>query len=151
MTDPEYGSIERELRIDARPEVVYEVLTSPRYIREWWDAETDADMSSATTGSLTWTDESTGTSQSEHFTVVDADPPRTFSFTWVADEAARSLLVTFTLDADGAGTRLRLVESGFREHGWDAVTVEATYRDHVRGWDTCLANLAETAERVAAP
>jgi uncharacterized protein YndB with AHSA1/START domain len=33
----EYGSIERELRIDATPEVVYEVISSPEHLREWCD------------------------------------------------------------------------------------------------------------------
>lgn len=36
----EYGSIERELHIDASPEVVFEVLSSPEHIRDWWSAET---------------------------------------------------------------------------------------------------------------
>ena len=38
----EHGSIEREIHVDASPEIVFEVITSPEHIREWWNgAETD--------------------------------------------------------------------------------------------------------------
>jgi uncharacterized protein YndB with AHSA1/START domain len=35
----EYGSIERELQIEAPPEVVFEVISTPEHIREWWGAD----------------------------------------------------------------------------------------------------------------
>lgn len=35
----EYGSIERELHVDAPPQVVFDVLTDPEHIRDWWSAE----------------------------------------------------------------------------------------------------------------
>ena len=37
-TGMEFGSIERELHIEASPEVVFEVLSSPEHIRDWWSA-----------------------------------------------------------------------------------------------------------------
>jgi uncharacterized protein YndB with AHSA1/START domain len=36
----DYGTIEREVRIEAPPEVVFDVITSPEHIRDWWSAET---------------------------------------------------------------------------------------------------------------
>jgi uncharacterized protein YndB with AHSA1/START domain len=33
----EYGSIEREVHIEASPEVVFEVITSPEHIKDWWE------------------------------------------------------------------------------------------------------------------
>ena len=35
----EYGSIEREIHIDASPEVVFEVVSSPEHLQEWWPDE----------------------------------------------------------------------------------------------------------------
>src|SRR5215475_13538612 len=32
----EYGSIEREIHVEASPEVVFEVVSSPEHISEWW-------------------------------------------------------------------------------------------------------------------
>ncbi|HET9422181.1 MAG TPA: SRPBCC family protein, partial [Nocardioides sp.] len=37
----EYGSIEREISIDATPEVVYEVISAPEHMREWWPDEAE--------------------------------------------------------------------------------------------------------------
>ena len=82
----------------------------------------------------------------EAFTVVDARPPRTFSFRWThpAGEVAvegNSLLVTFDLTPAGAGTLLRMTESGFREMGWELAVLEQRYQDHVTGWDFFLPRL----------
>jgi uncharacterized protein YndB with AHSA1/START domain len=89
----------------------------------------------------------------EYLTVVDADAPRRFSFSWVADGApatpANSLLVTFELTPDGPGTLLKMTESGFREKGWETAVLEETYADHVRGWDLFVGNLGDYAARVA--
>ena len=52
----EYGSIERELHIDAAPEVVFEVLSSPEHIRDWWSAETEFEPVAGAAAMLTWTD-----------------------------------------------------------------------------------------------
>jgi hypothetical protein len=62
------------------------------------------------------------------------------------------LLVTFELSPSGAGTVLRLTESGFRERDWGIAVLEEAYQDHVTGWDFYLPRIVERAERqVAAP
>jgi uncharacterized protein YndB with AHSA1/START domain len=151
----EYGSIERELHIDASPEVVFEVVSSPEHIRDWWDAETEFDPVDGSANTLTWTDQATGRAKPTPFTVVRSDPPRLFSFRWTHDpgESAgpgNSLLVTFELSPSGDGTTLRFREDGYRERGWEAAVLEATYNDHRQGWDFYLPRLAETAHRLAA-
>jgi uncharacterized protein YndB with AHSA1/START domain len=150
----EYRSIERELHIDASPEVVFEVLSSPEHIRDWWSAETEFQAAAGATGSLTWTDEATGRQHSTPFTVIEADPPRTFSFRWTYDAAeiagaGNSLLVTFELVPVGEGTTLHFRETGYRERSWEAAVLEAHYNDHRQGWDFYLPRLAEIASRRA--
>lgn len=150
----EYGSIERELQIDASPEVVFEVLSSPEYIRQWWSAETEIEPSAGATGTLTWTDASSGDRQSTALTVVEANPPHRFAFRWTHDEndvaaTGNSMLVTFDLVPDGNGTTVRFRESGFRERGWEAALLEARYNDHRQGWDFYLPRVVETAHRLA--
>ncbi|MFF4266695.1 SRPBCC domain-containing protein [Streptomyces virginiae] len=156
-TAMEYGSIERELHIDASPEVVFEVLSSPEHIREWWSADTAFEPVAGATARLTWTDEDTGRQQSSPFTVVEADPPRSFSFRWTYDETeteaagpGNSLLVTFELVPTDKGTTVRFRESGYRERGWEAAVLEAHYNDHRQGWDFYLSRLVATADRLAA-
>ena len=150
----EYGSIERELHIAASPEVVFEVLSSPEHIRDWWSAETQFEPVAGAASRLTWTDQDTGRQQSTPFTVVEADPPRRFSFRWTYDDAVaapgNSLLVTFDLVPSGDGTTLRFSETGYRERGWEAAVLEAYYDDHRQGWDFYLPRVAEAANRLAA-
>jgi uncharacterized protein YndB with AHSA1/START domain len=151
----EHGSIERELHIDASPEVVFEVLSSPEHIRGWWSAETEFEPVAGTMSRFTWTDQDTGGQQSAPFVIVEADPPRTFSFRWTHDEGqvagpGNSLLVTFELVPVGEGTTVRFRETGYRERGWEAAVLEAQYNDHRQGWDFYLPRLAEAANRLAA-
>ena len=49
--------------------------------------------------------------------------------------------------ASGDGTLLTRTESGFRESGWAAAVLDEHYRDHMRGWDSVLPNLAGTSPR----
>ncbi|MFG2789695.1 SRPBCC family protein [Streptomyces sp. NPDC048419] len=149
----EYGSIEREIRIEATPDVVYEVVSKPEHLREWWPDEADFDPVPGGTGRITFGDPSTPDAQVESLTVVEADPPRRFSFRWVHDygEIAtpdNSFLVTFDLIPAGTGTLLRFTESGFRERGWEAAVLEEAYGDHVKGWDHFLPRLVAYAARV---
>lgn len=149
----EYGSIEREIHIDASPEVVFEVISSPAHIREWWGAETDLEPAPGATGELVWGDEATPRAMVQPITVVDAEPPRLFSFRWVypGDEVAtpvNSLLVTFELAPSGVGTALRMTETGFREKGWEAAVLEEQYQEHVDGWNTFIPRIAEYATQL---
>lgn len=152
----DYASIERELHIDASPEVVFEVLSSPKHIRDWWSAETRFEPIPGTASRLTWTDQATGRQQSTPFTVVEVDPPRRFSFRWTYEDEGQlagpgnSLLVTFELVPSGQGTTVRFNETGYRERGWEAAVLEANYNDHRQGWDFYLPRLAEAANRLAA-
>jgi uncharacterized protein YndB with AHSA1/START domain len=150
----EYGSIERELSIDAAPEVVYEVISSPEHLREWWPDDAEFDPVPGGTGTVTFGDPAAPDAKIEPLTVLEADPPRRFAFRWVYDEApatgANSFLVTFDLVRSGGGTLLRFKETGFRERGWEAAVLEEAYLDHVRGWDHFLPRLVACADRLVA-
>lgn len=151
----EHGSIERELHIDAPPDVVFEVLSSPDHVRQWWSAETEFEPVGGAASSLTWRNDDTGEVHTTPFTIVDVDPPRLFSFRWTYDEGdvagpGNSLLVTFELAPSGEGTTLRFRETGYRERGWEAAVLEAYYNDHRQGWDFYLPRVAEIASRLAA-
>ncbi|MER6346278.1 SRPBCC domain-containing protein [Streptomyces sp. NPDC001595] len=149
----EYGSISREIRIEATPEVVYQVISSPEHLREWWPDEADLETPEpGATGTVRFG--SGSSAKVELLTVVEADPPRRFAFRWVGEEGqapgpGNSLLVTFDLVPDGDGTLLRFSEAGFRERGWEAAVLEEAYRDHARGWDHFLPRLAGYAAEVA--
>ena len=151
----EFGTIEREIHIDASPDVVYEVVSSPEHIREWWSADSEFDAVPGGTGEFVWGDETSPRAHVVPFTVVEAEPSRRFSFRWfppVGDNPApdKSLLVTFELAPAGEGTVLRLTETGFREMGWEAAVLEAQYQEHVDGWTFHLGNLVDYATHLVA-
>jgi uncharacterized protein YndB with AHSA1/START domain len=138
-------SIARELKIDASPEVVYEVISTPEHLREWWPDEANVVATPGAVGSITF-----GPDGVVPLTVVEADPPRRFSFRWAhpADEAAsaaNSVLATFDLVPDGDGTLLKFVETGFDE----AARSDDEFKDHTTGWDHFLPRLTPYAEKVA--
>jgi uncharacterized protein YndB with AHSA1/START domain len=140
----EFGSIERDLEVDASPEVVFEVISRPEHIQEWWADEARFAPVPGNAGELFWRDEASGDTMTVALTVVDVDPPKRFSFRWCyagPERTGESLLVTFDLAPTGAGTRVRMTESGFREQGWQAAVLEEQYRDHESGWDHHLSRL----------
>ncbi|WP_034090294.1 SRPBCC family protein [Streptacidiphilus albus] len=150
----EFGTIEREIYVEAPPEVVFDVVSSPDHLKEWWPDDARYDPTPGSTGEIVFGErDADGTVM--QFTVVDVRPPRTFSFRWThpAGEAAaagNSLLVTFELTPSGGGTLLRMTESGFREMGWEVAVLEQQYQDHVTGWDFYLPRLAPCAEKLEA-
>ena len=150
----EFGTIEREIYVEAPPETVFEVVSSPDHLKEWWPDDARYDPTPGSTGEIVFGErDADGTVM--QFTVVDVRPPRTFSFRWThpAGEAAaagNSLLVTFELTPSGGGTLLRMTESGFREMDWEVAVLEQQYQDHVTGWDFYLPRLAPCAEKLEA-
>jgi uncharacterized protein YndB with AHSA1/START domain len=149
----EYGKIEREIEINASPATVFEVITSPEHLTQWWPDEAVIDPTPGAVGELVFGERSSADAQIPQVTVVEAEPPRLFSFRWVypvgeiADET-NSLLVTFELFAHGDGTLLRMTETGFREKGWEVAVLEQQYREHGAGWDYFLPRLAAYAPTV---
>ncbi len=143
----EYGTLARQIHIEATPEVVFEVVSRPEHIREWWSDDVTLDPSPGAVGELIWGDRA----QVAPITVVDVNPPHRFSFRWVGPEnepaaAGNSLLVTFDLEPSGGGTLLRLTETGFREKGWEVAVLEEAFREHEEGWDMFLPRLRKYAE-----
>ncbi|MBY8879643.1 SRPBCC domain-containing protein [Actinacidiphila acidipaludis] len=147
----EFGKLEREIRIDAAPEIVFDVVSRPEHLRMWWPDEASFAPEPGAVGELAWN----GHAAVEAITVVEVDPPRKFSLRWLAPQGqapgdGNSLLVTFELEPSGDGTILRLTESGWREKGWEAAVLEETFHDHERGWDLFLPRLRSYAPSVVA-
>jgi uncharacterized protein YndB with AHSA1/START domain len=149
----EQGTIERDIHVDASPEVVFEVVSSPEHMREWWPDDARFEPTPGAAGELAWRNDETGETMTVALAVVEVDPPRRFSFRWCfsePDRAGESLLVTFDLTPTGAGTQVRMTETGFREMGWEIAVLEEQYRDHVTGWDHYIPALGAYVARLMA-
>ena len=141
----EFASLEREVFVAASPEVVFEVVSRPEHIREWWPDDAAYDATPGSTGSIRFGDPADGGAV-EPLTVVDVRPPESFTFRWTDSD----LLVTFSLTPMGEGTLLKLTETGFREAGWGQAVLEKTYSEHEQGWDFFLPRIAPYVARLAA-
>ncbi|GCD95714.1 SRPBCC domain-containing protein [Embleya hyalina] len=151
----EFGTIEREIHIDASPEVVFDVVSSPEHLREWWPDEAEFPAVPGGEGRIGFGNCAEGDGTWMRFTVVEAVPPRLFSFRWTHPEgepaaSGNSNLVVFALEPAGTGTLLRMTESGFRERGWDEAKIAAEYAEHTTGWDHYLPRLPTYAAKVGA-
>jgi len=142
----EFGTIEREVFIDASPEVVFEVISQPEHVREWWPDDAQYEATPGSTGHIVFANAG-GADHVAQLEVLEVLPPHTFSFRWTQPEGepakeGNSLLVTFTLTPKDGGTMLTMVESGFREMGWEAAVLEAQYNDHLSGWSYFIPRVA---------
>jgi len=148
----EFGTIEREMFIEASPEVVFDVVSDPSHVQQWWPDEAHYDAVPGSTGNIIFGQHGNDVAVVA-FTVLEVRPPRTFSFRWTQPTGEQavpgnSVLVTFDLTPSGTGTLLKMTESGFREMGWEAALLEQQYNDHVTGWDFYLPRLVSYAATV---
>ena len=146
--------IERETVIDAPVERVWQLITEAEHVGRWFgDAGATIDLRPGGEMVIRWSDH--GVTQGR---VVAVEPHTRFSYRWApfadpaGDEPAEgnSTLVEFTLAAEGDGTRLRVVETGFASL---ATSEEQRVRNHASktgGWRSELDELAQYAATVAA-
>lgn len=151
-TTTDFSVIERSLYIDASPATVFEVVSRPEHIVEWWSDAAELDPAPGGSGFVAFGDLENG-GQRVEITVDEAVPARLFAFRWAYADGAEagpgnSNLVTFELSPEGSGTRLRFKETGFAERGLDETAARAMHADHSSGWDYFLPKLAAYAPGV---
>jgi uncharacterized protein YndB with AHSA1/START domain len=148
----EFGTLERQIYVEAAPEIVFEVVSDPAHVRQWWPDDAQYEPTPGSAGEIVFGDRDTGGTV-VGLTVVERQPPRTFSFRWThptGEVAAvgNSLLVTFDLTPSGGGTLLTMTETGFREMGWEVAVLEQQYAEHSTGWDFYLPRLTAYVARL---
>jgi uncharacterized protein YndB with AHSA1/START domain len=145
-------SVEREIVIEASPEVVWGVITEPEQISRWFSDEADLEGRVGADGTLTWKPGGRGRQKELDLNVpirvVEAEPFRRFSFRWnhaigVEPDERNSALVELSLIEEADGTRLRVLESNI-----DAVTHDdegkASYvKEHEHGWARHLGEMLD--------
>ena len=149
----EYGSIEREIQVDASPEIVFDVVSSPEHLKEWWPDEAAIEPRVGAEGHIVFRRDPPEGDTVVRVMVMDARPPRHFSFRWVYEEGqvpspSNSFLVTFDLEPVGKGTLVKMKETGFREQGWEEAVAQEAHRDHSEGWDYFIPRLGAYLARL---
>jgi len=93
--------IRREIVLPAPREEVWEALTEPERLEDWFANDVDLDLRPGGGASFRWSN-----GEERHATVTEVDHERRLSFEW-EDEGE----VELTLDDDADGTRLTVIES----------------------------------------
>ena len=143
-------TISAEIAIDAPPEVVWTIVTEPQHLARWFSDEAEVDLRPGGAMLLTWHGHG-----SYRARVETVDPPHTFAFRWLRREdndpaPGTSTLVEMTLVPSGAGTTLRVVESGFDELAWPEDERARYSAENAKGWVVELDELSAYAAVVAA-
>jgi uncharacterized protein YndB with AHSA1/START domain len=145
-------SVEREILIEASPEVVWRVITEPEQISRWFSDEARIDGRPGRDGTLTWRPGGRGGDRELDLVVpirvVEAEPFRRFSFRWNHPEGAgpdqsNSALVEFSLVEEADCTRLRVLESGIDAVTHDAEGKARYLESHEQGWERHLGEMLD--------
>jgi uncharacterized protein YndB with AHSA1/START domain len=138
--------VEREVFVEARPEVVWGVVTQPEAFAKWY-AFGGAKLDLRPGGRLIMRWDEHG----EFWGFVEkVEPGRRFAFRYAVDPRTEpapgnSNLVEFTLTPEGEGTRLRVVESGFERLDVSPDERAKRAEESAQGWDGGLAALTALA------
>jgi uncharacterized protein YndB with AHSA1/START domain len=137
--------IEQEILIAAPPEVVWELVTDPEHVGAWFGDAAEIDLRPGGDAALTWEGHGTFLARLER-----VEPPRFFSFRWARPKdtppaEGNSTLVEFSLSAEGDGTRLRVVESGFAALAVPEDERAQRFADNTEGWNIELGHWRDYA------
>lgn len=132
--------IERTIRLDRPPREVWPALTTAEGLSAWFGERASIDLRPGGAASMTFAGGMT-----VQMRVERVEEPNVFGYTWrlpdLPEHDPRRTYVEFTLEPDGAGTTLRVTETGFAQLPLD--TRAETYDSHSEGWARELAELAE--------
>ncbi|HTW07915.1 MAG TPA: SRPBCC domain-containing protein [Acidimicrobiales bacterium] len=132
--------IERTVTLTGPPREVWQALTTADGLSAWFGKQATIDVRPGGAATTTFAGGMTVDMRVER-----VEEPTVFAYTWrlpdlPADDPRRTY-VEFTLEPDGDGTVLRVVETGFAQ--LPVETWRNTYDSHSEGWSRELAELAE--------
>jgi uncharacterized protein YndB with AHSA1/START domain len=130
-------AIEREVRIDASPETVFDFFTDPAKMVQWKGAEATLDPRPGGVYRVQMNEQAIAVGE---YVVVDPPNRLVFTWGWEGDFAATppgSSTVDVTFTPDGDGTVVRLVHSGLPS--------PESAELHGQGWDEYMPRLAIAA------
>ncbi len=132
--------IERTVEVAHPPGKVWAALTTAEGLGAWFGDEATIDLRPGGAARMRWS-----SGFRVEMRVERVEEPTVFGFTWqiygLPEDDPRRTYVEFTLEAAGAGTRLRVVESGFAQLPEDAY--RAAYDGNTKGWASELGELVD--------
>jgi uncharacterized protein YndB with AHSA1/START domain len=146
VVDPAAFTVRRSIRIAATRDAVWDAITDPAQIAQWFGQTAELEALEVGAGGVLGFDGY----GAFPFVIEALDPGRSISYRWSNENArpvspvdpAHSTVFTFTLDADGDGTSLTVVETGFASLADPAGSLEGNRQ----GWDAELDELVAYLE-----
>lgn len=134
--------IERTVSLSRPPHEVWTALTTAEGLSAWFGERATIDLRPGGVATMTFAGGLTVEMRIER-----VEEPTVFAYTWrlpdLREDDPRRTYVEFTLQPDGDGTLLRVVETGFAQ--LPVGTRRDTYGSHADGW---LRELTELAEHI---
>lgn len=130
--------IERTVTLTRPPHEVWRALTTAEGLSAWFGEQASIDLRPGGAATMTFAGGLTVDMRVER-----VEEPTVFAYTWrlpdLPEDDPRRTYVEFTLEPDGGGTALRVVETGFAQLPID--TRRQAYDSHRDGWSRELAEL----------
>jgi uncharacterized protein YndB with AHSA1/START domain len=131
--------IERRATLNRAPSEVWKALTTAEGLGAWFGERATIDLRPGGVATMTFAGGMTVDMRVER-----VEEPTVFAYTWrlpdLPEADPRRTYVEFTLEPDGDGTLLHLIEAGFAQLPVD--TRRDTYDSHSEGWSRELSELA---------
>ncbi len=138
--------IERTVVIAHPPAKVWAALTTAEGLSAWFGQQAAIDLRPGGAASMKWDNGHTADMRVER-----VEEPAVFGFTWhiygLPEDDPRRTYVEFTLEPDGDGTRLTVVESGFAQLSGEAY--RTAYDGNTGGWASELGELVDYLDAAA--
>jgi uncharacterized protein YndB with AHSA1/START domain len=106
-------TISFDFDLNHKPEKVWRAITDPALLTEWLLPVVDLKLEPGATFAFR-TQPYPGWDGVVNCRMLDIEPQRKLSYSWVVGDMVLDTVVTFTLTPTASGTRLSLVQSGFK-------------------------------------
>ena len=130
--------IERTVRIERPVDDVWAAITTADGLSSWFGQHTDIDLRVGGLATLSWDEGHVANLRIERL-----EPPTVFGYTWgifgLPEGDPRRTYVEFTLAAEGTGTSLTVMESGFSQLAPDEH--DTAFNGNTGGWRSELDEL----------
>ena len=130
--------IERTVRVECPLEQAWAAITTAEGLGTWFGQSAEVDLQVGGSAILRWD----GDHRAE-LRIERIEPPTCFGYTWgingLPDSDSRRTYVEFTLAADGDGTTVTVVESGFAQLAPEEH--EKAFNGNTDGWKNELDEL----------
>ncbi|HEY4024608.1 MAG TPA: SRPBCC domain-containing protein [Pseudonocardiaceae bacterium] len=132
--------IERTVELTQPPARVWTAITTAEGLAAWFGDTATIDLRPGGAAHMTF-----GTEHAADMRVERVEEPTAFGFTWhifgLPEDDPRRTYVEFTLEPNGTGTRLTVVETGFAQLSADAH--HTAFDGNTKGWLSELGELAD--------